>query len=114
GRLPVWPLAFVGLVFVVCWTSMASPTLFAVVGDALPKAKRTMGFTVQSILRRVPIVVAPAIGGLAIAAYGIRGGVRLGLAISVAMAGITILVVSRIRIPVVKDEAPATVRRVWA
>lgn len=111
--LPTWPLAFVGLAFVMAWTSMASPTLFAVVGDTLPKARRTMGFTVQSILRRVPIVIAPTIGGLAVAAYGIRGGVRLGLAISVLMAGVTIAVASRIRIPRTKDETPVTVRHVW-
>ncbi len=111
--LPTWPLAFVGLALVMAWTSMASPTLFAVVGDVLPKAKRTMGFTVQSILRRVPIVIAPALGGLAVASMGIRGGVRLGLAISIAMAAITVAVVSRIRIPVVADETPVTVRHVW-
>jgi MFS family permease len=111
--LPAWPLAFVALALVMSWTSMASPTLFAVIGDALPKAKRTMGFTVQSILRRVPIVIAPIFGGLAVATYGIRGGVRLGLAISVAMAVITIHVASRIRIPVAKDESPVTVRHVW-
>src|SRR5207302_7043251 len=40
--LPVWQLAFVGLALVMAWTSMANPTLFAVVGDALPRAKRTM------------------------------------------------------------------------
>src|SRR4051812_22677870 len=90
--LPDWKLAFVGLALVMAWTSMASPTLFAVVGDALPKDKRTMGFTVQSILRRVPIVIAPTLGGLAVASYGIRGGVRLGLAISIAMAAITVAV----------------------
>lgn len=111
--LPAWPLAFIGLALVMAWTSMASPTLFAVVGDALPKAKRTMGFTVQSILRRVPIVIAPTLGGLAVAAYGIRAGVRLGLAISVAMAAMTITVASRIQIPIVKDESPVTVRHVW-
>jgi len=53
---PSWPWIFVGLVFTMAWTAMASPTLFAVVGDALPKGRRAMGFTVQSILRRVPIV----------------------------------------------------------
>jgi MFS family permease len=111
--LPAWPFAFVGLALVMAWTSMASPTLFAVVGDALPAAKRTMGFTVQSILRRLPIVIAPTLGGLAIAALGIRGGVRLGLIISVAMAAMTIAVASRIRIPVVKDETAITVRHVW-
>jgi MFS family permease len=63
---PVWPVVFVGLVFVMCWTSMASPTLFAVVGDALPRERRSVGFSVQAILRRVPVLVAPTLGGLLI------------------------------------------------
>src|SRR5690348_3012397 len=43
--LPSWPLAFLALAFIMAWDAMASPTLFAVVGDALPREKRTMGFT---------------------------------------------------------------------
>src|SRR5437667_11079035 len=82
---PAWQLAFVGLALVMAWTSMASPTLFAVVGDALPKAKRTMGFTVQSILRPVPFVIAPTLGVVAVGAYGSRSSVRFGLADSVRM-----------------------------
>ena len=50
---------------------MASPAIFAVIGDALPKEKRAMGFTVQSILKRVPIVLAPPIGGLLLERLGI-------------------------------------------
>jgi MFS family permease len=111
--LPTWQFAFVGLALVMAWDSMASPTLFAVVGDALPKAKRAMGFTVQSILRRIPIVIAPTLGGVAVAAYGIRDGVRLGLLVSIVMAGITIAVASRVRIPIVADQEPITVRHVW-
>jgi len=111
--LPTWQVAFVGLALIMAWTSMASPTLFAVVGDALPKDKRTMGFTVQSILRRVPIVIAPTLGGLAVAEFGVRDGVRLGLVISIVMAALTIIVVSRIRIPVVGDETPITVVHVF-
>lgn len=111
--LPSWRFAFVGLALIMAWDSMASPTLFAVVGDALPTAKRAMGFTVQSILRRIPIVIAPTLGGLAIAAYGIRGGVRLGLILSIAMAAVTIAVASRIRIPVVPDHQTITIRHVW-
>jgi MFS family permease len=111
--LPSWQLAFVGLALVMAWDSMASPTLFAVVGDALPKAKRAMGFTVQSILRRIPIVVAPTLGGFAVARFGIRGGVRLGLIVSMVMAAITIMVASRLRIPVIPDSETVTVRHVW-
>jgi len=107
-------LAFVALALIMAWDSMASPTLFAVVGDALPSHKRTMGFTVQSTLRRVPIVVAPTLGGLAVAAFGVRGGVRLGLFVSVGTAAVTLAVASRVRIPVVPDQSPVTVRHVWA
>src|SRR5688500_4005743 len=44
---PSWPFVLVGLVFAMAWTSMASPTLFAVVGDALPKGRRAVGSTVE-------------------------------------------------------------------
>ena len=111
--LPSWPFAFVALAFIMVWDAMASPTLFAVVGDSLPREKRTMGFTVQSILRRVPIVIAPTLGGLAIAALGLRRGVRLGLAISIVLALATLLVAARIRIPIVPDEKTINVRHVW-
>src|SRR5687768_6189181 len=110
---PAWPAVFVGLVFVMAWSSMASPTLFAVVGDALPPGRRTMGFTVQSILRRVPIVIAPTLGGLLIAAHGVRGGVRIGLAVTIVLSLATLAVAWRVRIPLIADAAPVDMRGVW-
>jgi MFS family permease len=110
---PSWPFVFVGLVLAMAWTSMASPTLFAVVGDALPKGRRAMGFTVQSILRRVPILVAPTLGGLAIATHGVTTGVRVGLCVSLVLAAATAWVVSRVRIPIATDSAPVGIRGVW-
>jgi MFS family permease len=46
-----WPLLFVGLAFAMAWQSMASPATFAVIGDSLPRERRAMGFTLQSILK---------------------------------------------------------------
>src|SRR5829696_6157274 len=108
-----WRFVFLGLVFVMAWTSMASPTLFAVVGDALPRERRTMGFTVQSVLRRVPIAVAPTLGGLAIASLGIQRGVRLGLLVTLALASLTLLVIWRVRVPPVPQAAPTGIAGVW-
>lgn len=110
---PAWPFVFAGLAFAMAWSSMASPTLFAVVGDALPRDRRTIGFTVQSILRRIPIAIAPTLGGIAIATYGVRGGVRVGLVVSVLLAGLTLAVAARVSIPVLADERPTGVRDVW-
>jgi MFS family permease len=110
---PVWPLIFLGLVFVMAWSSMASPTLFAVVGDALPNERRALGFTVQSILRRIPIAVAPTLGGLAIAAYGVRAGVQVGLLVTVALAIVTLAVVIRVNVPVTRDDVLTDIGAVW-
>ena len=110
---PSWPFLLAGLVFGMAWTSMASPTLFAVVGDALPRGRRAIGFTVQSILRRLPIVIAPTLGGVAIALLGVRGGVRLGLGITIALSFVALAAVARVRIPVLREETPTGIRGVW-
>jgi MFS family permease len=110
---PSWPWIFVGLVFTMAWTAMASPTLFAVVGDALPKGRRAMGFTVQSILRRVPIVIAPTIGGFIIAKYGLSEGMHFGLGVSLLLGAVTLFVTSRIRLSLPPSEGTTNLAGVW-
>src|SRR5215207_9511338 len=97
---PSWPWAFVGLAFAMAWHSMASPAVFAVIGDALPREKRAMGFTLQSILKRVPMVISPLIGGMLIARMGVTRGVRIGLAATLVLAALTALLVLAINVPV--------------
>jgi MFS family permease len=108
-----WQLAFAGVVLTMAWSSMASPTLFAVIGDALPPQRRATGFSVQSILRRIPIAIAPVLGGLLIAREGIRQGVRLSLGLTVALALLTIALVSQMRLSLPAAAAPAGITGVW-
>lgn len=109
---PSWPFVFLGLAFAMGWASMASPAIFAVIGDALPKQRRAMGFTFQSLIKRVPMAVSPLIGGAMIATLGIRGGIRAGLIITLVFAAITALIVLAINIPVVPGK-PVNIRGVW-
>jgi MFS family permease len=109
---PAWPLVLLGLVFIMAWSSLASPTLFAVVGDALPRERRAMGFSVQSILRRVPVVIAPVLGGLLIASLGVIRGVRTGLIVSILLALLTLIIVSHIRLAL-PPLYQASARGVW-
>src|SRR5215813_2613109 len=88
---PSWPFLFVGLALVMAWQSMASPAIFAVIGDALPRERRAMGFTLQSILKRVPIVIAPIAGGFLIGALGVVKGIHVALVITIALAVVTML-----------------------
>lgn len=97
---PSWPFIFVGLAFAMAWQSMASPGIFAIIGDSLPPERRAMGFTLQSILKRVPIVIAPIAGGALMASLGVARGIQSGLLITLVLAGITALLLTRINIQV--------------
>jgi MFS family permease len=107
-----WPLVFVGLAFAMAWQSMASPAIFAVIGDSLPQERRAMGFTLQSILKRVPIVIAPIIGGTMIASLGIVNGVHAGLLITLALAAVTLLLVLKVNVAI-KASAATNIAGVW-
>jgi MFS family permease len=109
---PSWPYVFLGLALSMAWHSMASPAVFAVIGDALPKERRAMGFTLQSMLKRVPMAVAPLVGGALIAWGGVVSGVRVGLLIMLALAGAGAALTLAINLPVTVG-APANVRGVW-
>jgi MFS family permease len=109
---PSWPFIFAGLAFAMAWQSMASPAIFAVIGDALPKKRRAMGFTFQSMLKRVPVVISPLVGGILIAGLGISTGVKTGLVITLALAATTVLIVFKINVPVIVGE-PVNIRGVW-
>lgn len=109
---PSWPFVFVGLAFSMAWASMASPAIFALIGDALPRERRAMGFTLQSMLKRLPMAAAPLIGGALIAVTNIRTGVRIGLAITLALVAIAVLLVHRINLPVIKG-TDVNIRGVW-
>ena len=88
---PRWPLVFAGLVFAMAWASMASPAMFALIAERLPRDRRAMGFTVQAILKRVPVLLSPTLGGLLIGAMGLIQGVRAALVITIALTIVAIL-----------------------
>jgi AcrR family transcriptional regulator len=94
-----WPFFFLGLAFAMAWQSMASPAIFATIGDALPAAQREMGFTVQSLLKRIPMVISPLLGTVLIGAMGLRMGIRTGLTITILCVAATIPVLRTIRLP---------------
>jgi MFS family permease len=109
---PSWPFLFLGLAFAMVWQSMASPAIFATIGDALPREHRAMGFTVQSMLKRIPMVVSPLLGGALIGAWGLPGGIRTGLLVTIVFVAITIPVLWTIHLPLVSGDS-VKLRGVW-
>lgn len=107
-----WPLVFLGLAFAMTWQSMASPAIFSLIGDSLPPNRRAMGFTVQSILKRVPIIIAPMIGGALIVTLGAIRGIRTSLIITLLLAAIALLLIRRINVQVRLAQTTG-IRGVW-
>ncbi len=107
-----WPLLFLALGLVMAWQSMASPAIFAVIGDSLPRERRAMGFTLQSILKRIPIVIAPVIGGALIAAFGVIRGIHTGLLITLALVVVTVRLVLKLKVTISRPEV-TNIHGIW-
>ena len=112
---PHWPLAFAGLACTMAWSSLALPTTFAVIAASLPPERRATGVTVQSILTRLLIVLAPPFGGLLIGRIGLPAGVRAGLAITLVLGLFRLLAQHRCYAepPLVARPAPVSLTHTW-
>jgi MFS family permease len=74
---PYWQAVIIGSVFFLSWTAISLPATMSLVSRVLPEDKRTMGVTVHSLVRRIPMALGPIIGGVMIALYGEKTGIRL-------------------------------------
>jgi MFS family permease len=79
------PAIFAGLFLVMAWRSLGLPASFAVIGEELRGGRRLVGFTVQAVVKRIPIVLAPPLGGLLIQRLGMRAGLRVSFAVSLVL-----------------------------
>jgi MFS family permease len=56
-----------------------------------------MGVGIQSVIKRLPIMIAPFFGGMLIDRFGIIGGVRIALVISIFLSTLTIVAQRQLR-----------------
>ncbi len=75
-----WLALMLGVFLFIAWSAFSLPATFAVVATNLASHKHTMGIGVQSLVRRIPMMVGPVIGGWLIAHYGWQQGVQMALA----------------------------------
>ena len=102
---------FVALFFVMAWASLGLPATFSLVGEELAGGGRVVGFTLQSILKRVPIVLAPPLGGLLLERFGFVGGMRIGFAVSIVLSiGMLVFLSRALRREAADPDTPAAAK----
>ncbi|MCU1274345.1 MAG: hypothetical protein JWO48_1776 [Bryobacterales bacterium] len=95
--IPRWPAVIGGTFLFLAWSTLSLPAMFSLVATSLSAAKHTMGIGMQSLIKRIPIVIGPVIGGVLIDRYGVVTGVRIGLLISIFMGLVGMAVQWRIQ-----------------
>jgi MFS family permease len=87
---PFWQAVLAGAVLFISWSAVSLPATMGLIVRVLPAGKRIMGASMYSLVNRIPMALGPILGGLCIAAWGERDGVRVafGAALALALVGL--------------------------
>ena len=75
--IPYWQAVLLGAIFFLSWSAISLPATMGLIARVLPVNKRTMGVSMHSLVRRIPMGLGPILGGACIGLWGERNGVRL-------------------------------------
>ena len=89
--IPAWPAVLVGAIFFLSWSAISLPATMSLVAGVLPTDKRTMGVSMHSLVRRIPMALGPIIGGLFIGIWGEKDGVRLAFVVALVLAVVAVV-----------------------
>ncbi|MFO1329171.1 MAG: MFS transporter [Rubrivivax sp.] len=85
----------VGAVLVTSWEPLSLPATFDVVGSEVPKNRRTVAFALQSIQKRLPKVIGPALGAALFVALGYQANVAVAFGLLALALGIQLALTRR-------------------
>jgi MFS family permease len=111
--VPHWGAVIAGMFLFLSWSCFSLPATFSLVAAALEANRHSMGIGVQSVIKRLPIMIAPFFGGLLIDRFGVVGGVRIALVISIVLSGAAIFVQRQLREEPKEESAPREPWNFW-
>ena len=102
--IPSWQAVLAGAVLFISWSAISLPATMSLMYRVLPQNKRTMGVTMHSLVRRIPMALGPLVGGIFINVWGERDGVRLAFGASLGLAAVALVLQQRL----IADDRSAT------
>jgi MFS family permease len=95
--VPHWGAVIAGMFLFLSWTCFSLPATFSLIGATLGANRHSMGVGVQSVIKRLPIMIAPIVGGILIDRFGVINGTRIGLIASIVLSAGTLFVQRQLR-----------------
>ena len=89
---PYWQAVIIGAILFISWTAISLPATMDMVATGLPKNKRTMGVSVNSLVRRIPMAFGPVIGGVLIGMFGEKTGIHIAFIVAFILAGVSLFI----------------------
>jgi MFS family permease len=86
-----WLALVIGAFLFLAWSALSLPATFTVIATSLDQRQHTMGVGVQSMIRRLPMMMGPLIGGWLITKHGWEQGIRYALLLCIALSAATAL-----------------------
>jgi len=84
-----WLALLLGSFLFLAWSALSLPATLSVIATSLQSNRHTMGVGIQSMIRRMPMMIGPLIGGWLLTRFGWTDGVRYALALCIVMSLLT-------------------------
>ncbi len=86
-----WLALLLGSFLFLAWSALSLPATLSVIATSLQSHRHTMGVGVQSMIRRVPMMLGPLLGGWLLTRFGWTDGVSYALALCIGMSLLTLV-----------------------
>ena len=84
--IQTWWAVLIGAALFISWSAISLPATMDLLAKIVPKNRRTLGVSVLALVRRVPKMLGPVVGGACIAVWGVEQGVRAAFILALALA----------------------------
>jgi MFS family permease len=120
---PTWWSVVLGASLFLAWSAVSLPASMSLIAHVMPHRRRVLGVALHSMVRRLPMILGPLLGGMLIAHFqatqgldaGRVLGVRWGFAVALAMALIGELIQDHYMIDAAPEAKPsASLTAVWS
>jgi MFS family permease len=86
-----WMALVAGAFLFLAWSAFSLPATFSIVATSLERSRHTMGIGLQSMVRRVPMMLGPLVGGRLISQFGWAQGIRYALLCCIVLSLLTMV-----------------------